>query len=242
MSAEDNHGKQAWKMLQSVHAVCKWGVVYIVHLKLTKQLFSCPVVSNSFRPHGLQHARPPCPSPSPEICPSSHPLCHSAISSSDTLFSFAFNLSQHQGLFQCANCTGAAASVLPTWIQGWFPLRLTGLISLLSNGLSGVFSSTTVWRHQFFGALPSLRSSSHNHTWLLGRPQPWLYGSLSAMSLLFNTLSRCVIAFLPRSNRLLISRLQSTSAVILEPKKRKSVTTSTFSPSICHEWGQMPRS
>ena len=59
---------------------------------------------------------------------------------------------------------------LPTSIQGWFPLRLAGLISLLSRGLSGFFSSTTVWRHQFFGILPFLRSSSHNHTWPLGRP------------------------------------------------------------------------
>ena len=55
-------------------------------------------------------------------------------------------------------------------IQGWFPLRLTGLISLLSKGLSGVFSSTTVQRHQFFGAQPSLWSNSRNHTWPLGRP------------------------------------------------------------------------
>ena len=211
-------------------------------------------MSNSLWPHGLQHTRPHWPSPSPKVCPSSCPLhwwCHPAISSSDTLFSFcpqsfpaSGNFPMSQLFAQDDQNTGASASasVLPIKIQGWFPLRLTGLISLLSTGLSGVFSSTTVWRHQFFGALPSLRSSSHNHTWLLGRPQPWLYGSLSAMSLLFNTLSRCVIAFLPRSNRLLISRLQSTSAVILEPKKRKSVTTSTFSPSICHEWGQMPRS
>ena len=60
--------------------------------------------------------------------------------------------------------------VLPTSIQGWFPLRLTDLISLLSEGLWGVFSSTTVGRHQFFGVLPSLRSSSHSCTWPLGRP------------------------------------------------------------------------
>ena len=61
----------------------------------------------------------------------------------------------------------ASASLLPVNIQGWPPLRLTGLISLLSKGLSGVFSSTTVQRHQFFGILPSLQSSSHNHMWLL---------------------------------------------------------------------------
>ena len=67
------------------------------------------------------------------------------------------------------------------WVcRVWFPLRLTGLISLLSKGLSWAFSSTTVWRHQFFGALPSLWSSSHNPTRLLQRPQPWLYGSLLA--------------------------------------------------------------
>ena len=224
------------------------------HQQLLLLLLSHSVMSDSLRPHGLQHTRPLCSSPSPKVCPSSCPLhwwCHPAISASDSLFSFCRQSFPASGNFPMSQLfapddqnTGASASasVLPTNIHGWFPLRLTGLISLLSTGLSGVFSSTMVWRHQFFGALPSLRSSSHNHTWLLGRPQPWLYGSLSAMSLLFNPLSRCVIAFLPRSNRLLISQLQSTSAVILEPKKRKSVTTSTFSPSICREWGQMPRS
>ena len=69
------------------------------------------------------------------------------------------------------NGASALASVLPMSIQG----RLTSLFSLLSKGLSGVFSSTRVQRHQFFGALPCLRSSSHNHTWPLGRPKPWLY-------------------------------------------------------------------
>ena len=64
----------------------------------------------------------------------------------------------------------ALASVLPMSIWGWFPLRLTGLISLLSKGLSGVFSSTIFRKHQFFSALPSLWSSSYNHTWPLGRP------------------------------------------------------------------------
>ena len=71
-----------------------------------------------------------------------------------------------------------SGSVLPTSIQGWFPLILTGLISLMSKGLS-VFSSTIVQRHQFFGVLPSLWSSSHNQTWPLGRPQPWLHRPLS---------------------------------------------------------------
>ena len=66
--------------------------------------------------------------------------------------------------------SSASASVLPMSIQGWFPLRLTGLISLLFKGLSGVFPSIIVQRHQFFGIQPSLQSSSHNHTWPLGRP------------------------------------------------------------------------
>ena len=82
----------------------------------------------------------------------------------------ALNLSQHQGHFQSQllassdQNTGASVSVFPMSIQGWFPLRLTGWISLQSRGLSGVFSNTTVRRHQFFGALPSLQSDSHNHT------------------------------------------------------------------------------
>ena len=66
--------------------------------------------------------------------------------------------------------TGVSASVLPVNIQGWPPLRLADLITLLSEGLSGVFSSTVIQRHQFFGILPSLRYSCHNHMWLLGRP------------------------------------------------------------------------
>ena len=64
----------------------------------------------------------------------------------------------------------ASASVLPMNIQGWFPLGLTGLISLLSKGLSIVFFSTTLRKHQFFGTQPSLWSNSHTHTWLLEKP------------------------------------------------------------------------
>ena len=124
---------------------------------------------------------------------------------------------------------GASASVLPVNIQCWSSLRLTGLIFLLSKGLSWVFSSTTVQRHKFFDILPTLRSSSHNCTWPLGRPQPWLYRPLSAeQCVLFNTLSKFFIAFLSRSNHLLISWLLSPSMVILKPKKRKSVTASIF--------------
>ena len=120
--------------------------------------------------------------------------------------------------------------ILPMNIQGLFPLELTGLISLLSRWLSSVFSSTTIQKHHFFGVLPSLLSNSHIHTWLLENPQLWL-----TRSLLFNTLSKFVIAFFPRSKHLLISWLKSLSAVILEPKKIKSATVSTVCSSICYE-------
>ena len=117
--------------------------------------------------------------------------------------------------------TGASAlaSILPMNIQGWFPLGLTGLISLLFKGQWGVFSSTTVQKHQFFGAQPSLWFNSHICTWLKIIALTARTFVSKVMSLLFNTLSMFVIAFLPRSNCLLISWLQSLSTVILEPKK-----------------------
>ena len=74
----------------------------------------------------------------------------------------------------------ASVSVLPVNIQDWFPLELTGMISLLSKGLLRGFSSTTVWKHQFFSAHPSLWSISHIHTWLLEKPLLWLNGNLLA--------------------------------------------------------------
>ena len=131
-------------------------------ISLVLLLFSYQVLSDSLWLHGLQHARPPCPSPSPRICPSSCPLnwwCHLTILSSLALFfclqffpaSRSFPMSQ---LFASSGqCIGASASksVLPMNIQGWFPLGLTGLISLLSKGLSSVFSNTTIRKYQFFG-------------------------------------------------------------------------------------------
>ena len=143
--------------------------------------FSHPIASDSLWSHALQHARPLCPS-SLKVCPSSCPLhwwCHLAISSSDTLFSICPQSFLASGTFPMSwlltsddqnNGTSASASVPPKSIQDWFPINLTGLIFLLSKELLGVFSSTTVWRYQFFGVLPSLLSSSHNHMWSLGRP------------------------------------------------------------------------
>ena len=139
-------------------------------------LLSCPVTSDSLRPHGLQHTRRLCPSPSPRVYSSScslHQWCCPAISSTDTVFSFCPQSFPASGTFPMSHLfssdnqnTGflTSASVLPVNIQGWSPLRLTGLISLLSKGLSGVF-----W-HWFFGIPPSLRSISHNCMWPLGRP------------------------------------------------------------------------
>ena len=101
----------------------------------------------------------------------------------------AFNLSLHQGLFRWVSFftsgsqsigVSASASVLLMNTQDWFPLGWTGLISLQSKGLLRVFSSMTVQKHQFFGTLPSLWSSSHIHTWLLENPQLWLDGPLLA--------------------------------------------------------------
>ena len=147
-------------------------------------LFSCSVVSDSFWPHRLQHNRPPCPSPPPEICPRScslHPWCCPAISSSAVLFSrpqsfpaSAASLVSRLFPSEVKNPRASpSSSVLPVNIQCWSPLRLTCLVFLLSRRLSAIFSSllwTMVQRHQFFGVLPSLWSSSHTHTSLLGRP------------------------------------------------------------------------
>ena len=126
----------------------------------------------------------------------------------------------------------ASASVLPMNIQNWFPLELTGLNSLLSKGLSRVFSSTTIQTHQFFGAQLSSWFSSHIHAWLLEKPKLWLDRPLL---MLFNMLFSLVITFLPRSKCLLISWLQAPAAVILEPPKIKSLTVFIVSPSISHE-------
>ena len=127
-------------------------------------LFSCWVMSNSLQPHGLQHTRPPCPSLSPGVCSESYPSsrwCHPTIASSVALFSSCLQSFPASGYFSMSwlfasggQSTGASASVLPINIQGWFPLGLTGLISLWSKWLSRVFSSITIWKHPFFSAQP----------------------------------------------------------------------------------------
>ena len=144
--------------------------------------FSRSVMSNSLRPHESQHARPPCPSPTPEVnsdsCPSSQ-WCHPAISSSVVPFSScpqsfpeseSFPMSQLFAWGGQSIGVAASASVLPMNTQDWSPLGWTGWISLHSKGLSRVFSNTTVQKHQFFSAQPSSQSNSHIHTWPLEKP------------------------------------------------------------------------
>ena len=159
----------------------------------TLLLFSHPVVSDSLWSHGLQHSRSPYPSSSPRICPNPCPLywgCCPAISSSDTLFFFCPQSFPESGTFPVSHLfapdkgnTGASASasIFPVNIQGWFLLRLTGLISLQSKGLSRVCSSTTAQKHQFFSTELSLFSNSHIHTWILEQTIAfWLYRPLLA--------------------------------------------------------------
>ena len=149
---------------------------FLTHCKIVVAAVQSP---SHVRLYGLQHASPLCPSLSPEVCPSSCPLhqwCHPTISLSDTLFSFfpqsfpvsgTFPLSQLFASDDHYTGVSTSSSVLPMSIQSWFPLRLTGLISLHSIGFSEVFSSTIVWRHQFFGALSSLQTPAltaiHDH-------------------------------------------------------------------------------
>ena len=186
---------------------------------------------------------PPCPSTTPGVYPNSCPLswwCHSTIPSSVAPFSSCLQSFPASGSFQMSQLfasggqsigVSASTSVLPTNTQDWSPLGWTGWISLQSKGLSRVFSNTTVKKHPFFSAQLSLLSHPHmtpGKTIALIRQT--FVGKI--MSLLINMLSRLFITFLPRSKCLLISWLQSPSAVILEPPKIKSATVS---PSICHE-------
>ena len=182
-------------------------------------LFGCSVVSNTWRPHGLQHTMFPCPSLPPWVCWNSYPLCrwcHPTTSSSVTLFSSpqSFPVSEPFPMSRFfasgGQSIGASASalVLPRDIRDWFPLGLTVLNSLLSKGLSRVFSSTTVWKHHFFETQRSLWSNSHISTWLTtGKTVVLIVWTFvgKVMSLHFNILSRFVIAILPRSRHLLIS-------------------------------------
>ena len=142
-------------------------------------------MSDSLRPHESQHARPPCPSPTPGIhsnsCPSSR-WCHPTISPSIVPLSCpqslpasgSFPMSQLFAWGAPSIAVSASTSVLPMNTQDWSPLGWTGWISLQSKGLSRVFSNTTVQKHQFYGSQLSSLSNFHIHTWPLEKSYPWL--------------------------------------------------------------------
>ena len=192
--------------------------------------FSCSVVSNPLQPHGLQHARPLCPSSVPGVYSKSCPLsrwCHPTISSSVIPFSSCLQSCPALGSFPMSQIFAsggqsigvlASTSVLPKCIQDWFLLGWTGWISLPSKGLSRV--SPTPQFKTINSSAFSLLYSPHSYmttgkTIALTR---WTFAG-KVMPLLFNMLSRLVIAFLSRSKHLLISWLQPLSAVTLEPPK-----------------------
>ena len=196
--------------------------------------------------HGLQHAWFPCLSLSPGTCSNSRPLsqwCYPTISSSIAPFSSCFLFPSLRGFpiiwfFASGGQSigaSASASVLPMNIQSRCPLRLTALTSWLSKRLSRVFSITSkgsIFQHSMlFIVQISHPNMTTRKTTALTR---WTFVN-KMMSLFFNMLSIFVIAFFPRSKCLLISWLQSQSAVILEPKKIKSLIVSIVTPSICHE-------
>ena len=165
-------------MLMHWNTVKMWILPELIYTFNTSSVqFNRSVLSDSLRPHGLQHDRPPCPSPTPGVHPNScasSRWCHPAISSSVIPFSSwsqylpaseSFLMSQLFGIG-----VSALASVLPKNTQDQSLLEGTGLISLQSKGLSRVFSNTTVQKHQFFGPQLSSQSNSHIHTWLLEKP------------------------------------------------------------------------
>ena len=149
--------------------------------RLSVQL-NCSVVSDFFQPHGLQHSRLSCLSPTHEAFLNSCPLnqwCHPKIPSSVVPFSSLFQSFPGSGSYPTSQLftsdgqsigDSASASVLPMSIQDWFPLGLTGLMSLQSKGLSRVFPNITVQKHQFFSTQLSSQSNSHIHTWPQEKP------------------------------------------------------------------------
>ena len=204
---------------------------HLTPVRISSVQFSRSVVSDSLRLHGLQHTRPPCPSPTPGVYSNSRPLswwCHPTISSSVVPFfsclqSFPASKSFQRIQFFASGGqsigVSASASILLMNIQDWSPLGWTGCISLQSKGLARVFSqhhsskALILWCSAFFRVQFSYPYTTTGKTIALTR---WTFVG-KVMSLVFNMLSRLVITFLPRSKLLLISWLQSPSAVILEP-------------------------
>ena len=164
------------------HGYCHVYKSFCSVIQFSSVQFNCSVVSDSLRPHESQHARPPCPSPSPGDHSDSRPSslwCHPAISSSVVPFSScpqslpaseSFPMSQLFTWGSQSTGVSALASYLPKKSQGWSLSEWTGWMSLQSKGLSRVFSNTMVQNHQFFSAQLSSQSNSHIHTWPLEKP------------------------------------------------------------------------
>ena len=185
-------------------------------------MFSHSIMSNSFRPYGPQHVRLPWHSPTLGPCLNSCPLswwCHPTISPSVIPFSSCLRSFPASGSFSMSwlfasggQSIGASssASALPMNIQGWFPLGLTGLISFCPRDFLRVFSNTTVQKHQLLDTQPSIKDVQLSHPYMtavktIAFTIQTTVGQV--MSWLSNMLFRLVIAFLPRSKRLLISCL-----------------------------------
>ena len=212
--------------------------------------FGSLVLSDSLRRHEPQHARPPCPSPTPGVHPNPCPLsqwCHPTISSSVFPFSSCPQSFLASGSFPMSQLftsggqsigVSASTTVFPMNTQDWFPLGWTmldllavqgTLMSLLQHHSS---KASILQRSAFFIIQLSHPYMTTGRTIALTR---WTFVG-KVMSLLFNMLSRLVITFLPRSEHLLISWLQSTSAVILEPRKIKLATVPLFPHLLAMKW------
>jgi len=235
-----------WGFISDIWSTCK-DTVYTSFIHSNHSFswvqFSCLVVSDSSQSHESQHARPPCPSPTPGVHPNSCPSsrwCHPAISSSVVPFSScsqslpvseSFPMGQLFAWGGQSIGVSALASVLPKNTWDWSPSEWPGWISLQSKWCSSLLQhhsskSSIRWCSALF-----IVQLSHPYmtTWkTIAITRQILVGKVR--SLLFNMLSRLVITFLPRSKRLLISWLQSPSAVILEPQKNK----------ICHSFHCFP--
>ena len=214
----------------------------VIYFHFSSVAQSCPTL----RPHEPQHARPPCPSPTPGVysnsCPSSR-WCHPAISSSSSSFSsippsirvFSNESALHM---RWPKYWSLSFSISPcNEHPGLISLRMDWLDLLavqvtLKSLLQHHSSKASIFQHSAFFTVQL------SHPYMTTGKIIALTGQTfvgKVMPLLFNILSKLVITFLPRSKHLLISWLQSPSAVILEPRKIKSATVSTVSPSICHE-------
>ena len=213
---------------------------------LSSVQFSRLVMSSSLWPHGPQHARPPCPSPTPGVHPNSGPLswwCHPTISFLVVPFSSCFQYFPASGSLQIRwpKYWSFSFNISPSnEHSGLIPFRMDWLDLLVVQGTLKrlLISKVSILQHSAF----SIVQLSH---WYMTTGKTIALTKQTfvdkVMSLLFSTLSRLVTTFLPRSKCLSISWLQLPIAVILESPKIKSVTVSIVSPSICHDgWGWMP--